>query len=170
MDKGGKMKEIKFRACINSNPTVIVYFTLADLVNPPATIPLAAPPFSVSGYELLRMWLRAGNIPDLYTGLKDKNGKEIYKGDILAHRFIDIHKNACENRFAVAFGYYEVNPESFEGFDGLGWYLREILFLRGNIPDVLIREVIPFLPVGQINCSLLEVIGNIYENPELLEK
>jgi uncharacterized phage protein (TIGR01671 family) len=74
-----------------------------------------------------------------YTGLKDKNGKEIYEGDILNmtyHGSVSI-----------------VEPE-IKGVIG---------FERGSF---IIEE--NGFALGKIGRSL-EVIGNIYENPELLE-
>jgi len=74
-----------------------------------------------------------------YTGLKDKNGKEIYEGDILNmtyHGSVSI-----------------VEPE-----------IKVIVgFERGSF---IIEE--NGISLGKIGRSL-EVIGNIYENPELLE-
>lgn len=68
-----------------------------------------------------------------YTGLKDKNGKEIFEGDVLEDKW--------GYRFSVFFedGCYKTDSEDFEK----------------------VNE-------RQINYHNLKVIGNVYENPELL--
>ena len=68
-----------------------------------------------------------------YTGLKDKNGVEIYEGDIVQHH----------DHLEAVYGIVSWDEEEAAFTPGVG----------------LMSE----------NKSWLEVIGNIYENPELLE-
>ena len=67
-----------------------------------------------------------------YTGLKDKNGKEIWEGDIIT--------------------------------DG-----RQVEFIDGSFYPVS-RETGCGCCSDSTNPQLNEVIGNIYENPNLIEK
>jgi len=67
-----------------------------------------------------------------YTGLKDKNGKEIYEGDILEDKYDNV-------------GAVEFSHARFSWPHGVDW---------GEI---------------EVEWDEIEVIGNIYENPELLK-
>lgn len=80
-------------------------------------------------------------IPMQFTGLKDKNGKEIYEGDILK-------KESVGHFFEVRFG---VDDQGFFGYFGhsYGTKSNTIFSYSGN--------------------PSFEIIGNIYQNPELIQ-
>jgi uncharacterized phage protein (TIGR01671 family) len=85
---------------------------------------------------------------NLYTGLKDKNGREIYEDDILQ---MGEDRNAPEGRVKIefvegAFGFYWQFDKERKHFCELNKY-----------------------PIDIFQESGMEVIGNIYENPELLK-
>lgn len=81
------------------------------------------------------------------TGLFDKNGKEIFDGDILTdgHTTGDIRNHPT-------LGFYTVDESSKEG------YLSDTV----GIED--------FEEAKEFMRNSIEVIGNIYENPELSEE
>lgn len=81
-----------------------------------------------------------------YTGLKDENGEKVYEGDIL--------ENVKGHRFVMEYGGLAF------GWRGLTPYANGMVkFSYDTITNPNITEL-----------TELEVIGNIYENPELLEK
>ena len=85
-----------------------------------------------------------------FTGLTDKNGKEIYEGDIVSHPWKDpifgdlvetsqfVHSTICFNNGAFVVNYR---------LQGEYIYLQDFVRLK-----------------------CIEAIGNVHDNPELLEK
>lgn len=88
-----------------------------------------------------------------YTGLTDKNGKKIFDGDIV--KCYD--KNVDESFFAIImFG----NPN---GFYNYGWQLKPIGKTDFNV------DILCWVDMEDTG-AYIEIIGNIFENPELLEE
>jgi len=109
-----------------------------------------------------------------YTGLKDKNGKEIYEGDI-------VQKIEHDYRMPNT---YELLPEigkEFEGLEVIDFEVDEDGFLSlttYGYKDVVSLDRFRFWLKSEsfgYECEDLEdpkdfvVIGNIHDNPELLE-
>ena len=76
-----------------------------------------------------------------FTGLHDKNGKEIYEGDIMQHKF-------DERLFSCLISFDD------------GAFVLQNIGVDGYLMDKI--------RLTQTSCIERIVIGNIYENPELL--
>lgn len=77
-----------------------------------------------------------------YTGLDDKNGKKIYEGDIVKFRF-----KTDREEYPDLIGYIEYQT-TFTAF--------RIMSNKGSFK------------IDVLDLKFIEVIGNIYDNPELL--
>ena len=119
------MREIKFRFLMEDG-TVTTEYYLKELIDSDKYIDIECEWNSKIKQELQ------------YTGLKDKNGVEIYEGDVV--RLGEMHRTKDESNIGqIIWTKYQY------AMDGDGFSL-----LLCNTKDV-------------------EVIGNIYENKELLE-
>lgn len=81
-----------------------------------------------------------------FTGLKDKNGTEIYQGDICS--------------FTSKTGKHTGVVERLDNLAGFG-----LRMVKNNF-----RYTFSNLDTMGVNLDTLEVVGNIHENPELVEE
>lgn len=97
-------------------------------------------------------WGEHGNPIMQFTGLHDKNGKEIFEGDI-----VKCNKNI---------------PEKYDNHGRKGEVVyrnKEAQFVVENEYGFAITSLYVFgIARGEVSC--LEVIGNVFENPELIGK
>jgi uncharacterized phage protein (TIGR01671 family) len=100
----------------------------------------------------------------LYTGVLDKNGKEIYEGDIVL--VPDIYKERIlDDGSGPVEPFNHIAPVVFrEGSFGVD------ISDRGEILGKRFCSFIELSNEGIAYAEELEVIGNIHEHPELLEK
>ena len=140
------MREIKFRAWYSQGDE----WLYAGKRNGESSFP-----FTVSSPDRLMLSDSSQNnvweLPDeseliwcQYTGLKDKNGVEIFEGDIVEHSIHLIEKPILKQIL-----FYEGSFIAKPKHDGSQSYM----------------SMIHFNPL-----QTMRVIGNIYKNPELLEK
>ena len=133
------MREIKFRAWDKESKRIlnIARFDFADHT-------VYSHLFACDGYLAENLKIMQ------YTGLKDKNGTEIYDGDIV--KFNDFWSEITGGNVG------DTIRTCFVEYIMSGFFLR----------DVLDEEYEEDLGMALINDDEFEVIGNIYEHPHLI--
>jgi uncharacterized phage protein (TIGR01671 family) len=147
-------REIKFRAWHKGRKKMLSWEEISLLIEGYVIILADNRSSYIPGEELI---LRGNpfKLPELiflqYTGLKDKNGKEIYEGNLVC-------TSPRGQVYIVRNGRYD-NGYTYEDADsGCGWYVDGGMNEWGR-PNVS----------GIRKGEHFEIIGNVYESPELLE-
>lgn len=93
-----------------------------------------------------------------YTGLTDKNGKKIFEGDIIKQIYHLKQSNGCCEREVMSVIEY-----------GISWNYSNVYGVCQRFRDGSGIAMLSVMnsPSGAVDC---EVIGNIHDNPELLER
>lgn len=150
------MRDLKFRAFCevemagSPSGNIMVYFSHIELDNG-----LWCSPDDEYIYHI-NEWLSK---PMQFTGLKDRNGKEIYEGDIITI------SSYSPDAFPHEEGYHYDLTGVVRFMPSKGFYLR--IYKRHDTDNDEIIE--NRNKIGFITQSKSIVLGNIYENPDLLK-
>ena len=137
------MRELKFRAWDIKQKKMLYGVSIGTIKIWDENTPLLSHEFSYSEDCIFEQW----------TGLYDRNGKKIYEGDIV--KYLSYHKEYIAQ---VVFDFVD-DSEGYYVEKHYGWGLRRNEYNRslGDYAD------------ENRKCELVEVIGNIHENKELLK-
>lgn len=126
-------REIKFRVWDKEEKKMILSKNVTDSIN------IFARGCLSSNIELMQ-----------YTGVKDKNGTEIYEGDIVEFNDVE-YSDSPSQKFTIRSG------EDFHRdccyLQNINEYIDQYIKDNGEYPD-----------------DSIEIVGNIYENPKLIKE
>jgi len=140
------MRQIKFRAWDKKDKRMIdsdLLMGRCDLNN------------AFNGREIYKNWIIMQ-----YTELKDKNGKEIYEGDIVK---MILRKDNITPIGEIKFGLMQSFFIAYNGDSGDYCFINQE---DGGSASDTYKDLQDY---NEIDCSDIEIMGNIYENPNLLK-
>lgn len=144
------MREIKFRVWDNDSKS---YYGNDFAVDQDGVVMRQIPLADEAAGCGWDVWMPADRALEQYTGLKGKNGKEIYEGDIVKCGI----SSKVSHVGVIGYG------EDVGRMVGCGF---TVLYKEPLPVGCPAEELIGFLWAG---CAKPEVIGNIHENPELVK-
>lgn len=145
-EKTDKLRKLEFKAWSKTNKRFFEFMGL-DLYHNKILIRRTD---SGAVKQYVTEWKRLSDFVLMgYTEFKDKNGVDIYEGDILEFTVFDCYAGDYQYR-----GFLEVDKYG--------------KFIKTDLNNDEFTKVFDFVYVV-VNDDELTVIGNIYENPELLE-
>lgn len=95
-----------------------------------------------------------------YTGLKDKNGVKIYDGDLIKNNLHNVYNEDIGGIWYVKFGEYDNSDTEYGSSGNIGFYACDIIYGHEE-------------GLNNLTCDdndYIKVIGNIHDNPNLLEE
>lgn len=141
------MRDIKFRAIDTHGSNEMMYFDLTNV-----------PPMSIYS-EIMQ-----------YTRLKDKNGKEVFEADIVKVTLpFKMEKPVRIHQVIYIKGRWQLRDKSLSR--GLAYDLHEVVCFNDQ-EDIGFFEYVFKNVRGKTRSygNIVEIIGNIYENKELLNE
>ena len=108
-----------------------------------------------------KAWLVDSRTVGQFTGLTNKNGTKVFEGDIVA---IPPNMSRKSTLGVVKFGDYKTPPYGVDKTNR-GFYIRWY-YENEAIEEMLRRDIVFWFNYSHVDIS---IIGNIYDNPELLE-
>lgn len=135
------MREIGYRAYLKNKKQIVDVLDISFLQETIGYMNKADTKYTCANFNDIEL------LP--YTGLKDKNGKKIFEGDIVEVEFL----NSSPTRLSVV-----AKNEKF---------IYKIIFKNGCFG--LQSKIDRFTSFDGVCNTEIEIIGNLYDNPELLK-
>jgi uncharacterized phage protein (TIGR01671 family) len=158
------MRDIKFRGKRIDNGEWVYGLFCREVTKSGCTVPCIQKEHESDSGDWIENIEIDGATLGQYTGLKDKNGKEIYEGDIL-NAPVTLNQERFGNR-----QYYVVGNLDGQYILTVRYIPKLKIALRDGYQFGYLCKILGYGENGyRGEDDDIEVIGNIHDNPELLE-